>query len=71
MYDRYGNRRQQNVTAGAGPQQIQFDKGNNRDRNACYDAAGNKVADGIHGYTYDAEGNVTAVDGGQTAAYTL
>jgi RHS repeat-associated protein len=29
-----------------------------------YDAAGNLTSDGIHSYTYDAEGNVLLVDGG-------
>ena len=35
-----------------------------------YDAAGNITSDGVHTYTFDAEGNVTEVDGGSTAAYT-
>jgi uncharacterized protein RhaS with RHS repeats len=34
-----------------------------------YDAAGNMIYDTFHTYTYDAEGNITAVDGGQTAQY--
>ena len=33
-------------------------------------AAGNMTNDGNHSYTYDAEGNITAVDGGATATYT-
>jgi len=32
-------------------------------------AAGNMAYDGFHSYTYDAEGNITAVDSGSTAAY--
>jgi RHS repeat-associated protein len=34
-----------------------------------YDAAGNMTSDGLHTYTYDANGNVIAVDGGNTATY--
>jgi hypothetical protein len=32
-------------------------------------AAGNMAYDGFHSYTYDAEGNITAVDSGSTATY--
>jgi hypothetical protein len=35
----------------------------------AYDAAGNLANDTFHAYTYDAEGNVTAVDRGSTAQY--
>jgi len=35
-----------------------------------YDAAGNMTNDGFHSYSYDAEGSVIAVDGGQTAQYS-
>jgi len=35
-----------------------------------YDAAGNMLSDGIHNYSYDAEGNLVTVDGGATATYT-
>jgi RHS repeat-associated protein len=60
------------VTAGSGPQpQFAFDKTNNRECDGCYDAAANEITDNEgHTYTYDAEGNVTAVDGGRTASYT-
>ena len=34
-----------------------------------YDAAGNMTNDTFHTYTFDAEGNITAVDAGQTASY--
>jgi RHS repeat-associated protein len=34
-----------------------------------YHAAGNMTNDGFHSYTYDAEGNILQVDGGQTASY--
>jgi uncharacterized protein RhaS with RHS repeats len=35
----------------------------------AYDAAGNLTSDGVHNYTYDAEGNMLTVDGGSTAQY--
>ena len=38
-------------------------------RTSTYDAAGNMTSDGNHSYTYDADGHITAVDGGQTASY--
>jgi RHS repeat-associated protein len=70
-YDRYGNRWQQTVTAGSGPQpQYSFNTAKNQISGSSYDAAGNLTNDGAHSYTYDAEGNITAVDGGQTATYT-
>ena len=59
VYDRYGNRWQQNVTAGSGPSpQLAFNASNNHVTNSgyVYDAAGNLTSDGIHSYTYDAEG---------------
>lgn len=79
VYDRYGNRWQQNVTAGSGPgPSFSFNKSTNQivdspcpsTAHICYDAAGNLMSDGSHSYTYDADGNVTAVDGGSTAKYT-
>ncbi|HMH14390.1 MAG TPA: hypothetical protein VK578_14920, partial [Edaphobacter sp.] len=72
VYDRYGNRWQQNVTAGSGPSpQLSFNTATNRisTNGYAYDAAGNLTNDGFHTYTYDAEGNITAVDGGGTAQY--
>jgi RHS repeat-associated protein len=73
VYDRYGNRWQQNVTSGSGPQpQNSFNSTNNQitSGGAAYDAVGNLTNDGSHSYTYDAEGNITKVDGGATATYT-
>jgi RHS repeat-associated protein len=81
VYDRWGNRWQQNVTAGSGPSpQLSFNTATNQIQQGpncnppnwseyCYDAAGNMTADSFHAYTYDAEGNVAQVDGGATARY--
>jgi RHS repeat-associated protein len=70
-YDRYGNRWQQNLTAGAGPSpQYSFDANNHiTAAGLIYDAAGNETNDTFHTYTYDAENRVTAVDGGTTGTY--
>jgi RHS repeat-associated protein len=70
VYDRFGNRWQQNVTAGSGPNpQYSFDA-NNRIVGGSYDAAGNLLNDGTHAYTYDAENRISKVDGGNTATFT-
>lgn len=70
VYDRYGNRWQQNLTAGSGPAPLlTFNTTNNQVSGYNYDAAGNMENDSSHGYTYDAEGNITAVDAGNTATY--
>jgi RHS repeat-associated protein len=69
LFDRFGNRWQQNGTAGSGPHpQYGFD-GNGHITSMYYDAAGNMVNDLMHSYTYDAENRVTAVDSGNTASY--
>lgn len=72
VYDRYGNRWQQNFSGtGSGPQpQLTFNPVNNEATGYSYDAPGNLTNDGSHSYTYDAEGNILQVDGGGTAAYT-
>ncbi|HMD84667.1 MAG TPA: RHS repeat-associated core domain-containing protein, partial [Terriglobia bacterium] len=36
----------------------------------AYDAAGNVTNDGVHAYTWDAEGRIATVDAGSTATYT-
>jgi uncharacterized protein (TIGR03437 family) len=84
-YDRYGNRWQQNLTAGSGGQSLLTFNGspaatingncyhaaglNNQHDGSCHDAAGNLLSDGQHSYTYDGENRIIAVDAGQTATY--
>jgi RHS repeat-associated protein len=70
-YDRYGNRWTQNALQGGLSPQFSFNPATNQITNSgfVYDAAGNMTNDGYHTYTYDGEGNITAVDGGQTAQY--
>jgi RHS repeat-associated protein len=66
VYDRYGNRWQQNVTAGkgTGPQYI-FSSGNNQitGSGVVYDAAGNVMNDGLgNTFTYDGENRISSVN---------
>jgi RHS repeat-associated protein len=72
-YDRYGNRWNQTVTAGSGPQPSFSFTGaqnggipNNRIDSYTYDAAGNLLNDGSHNYKYDAESRIISVDNGAT-----
>jgi len=68
-YDRFGNRWQQNLTAGSGPQpQYSFDSRNHM-VGFSYDSAGNLLNDGVHSYSYDAENRLIKVDSGSTATY--
>jgi RHS repeat-associated protein len=85
LYDQFGNRWQQNVTAGtAGMSQLTFAGTatatrigncyhaaglNNQPDGYCFDAAGNLLGDGLHSYKYDAENRIISVDAGQTATY--
>ena len=70
VYDRYGNRWSQNVTQDSGPQpQISFNPANNQMNGYTYDGAGNLLSDGAYQYSYDAEGDVTQVNGGNIATY--
>jgi RHS repeat-associated protein len=71
VYDRYGNRWQQNATAGSEPQpSFMFDANNHiTGSNITYDAVGNIITDGSHTYTYDADGRIVKVDNGTTARY--
>ena len=62
IYDRWGNRWQQNVTSGSGPQpQLSFNTTTNQINTAgfSYDAVGNLLSDGTNNYLFDAEGNQT------------
>lgn len=80
-YDRYGNRWYQTALNGGYTTDLTFNinPANNQvvsgtcnpvtHTQYCYDAAGNMVADSFHTYAYDAEGNVTYVDGSSTALY--
>jgi RHS repeat-associated protein len=72
VYDRYGNRWQQNAPQGGNSFSASFDPATNRINSSgyTYDAAGNMTNDSFHTYTYDAEGNILQVDGGSTAKYT-
>ncbi len=66
VYDRFGNRWQQN---GPHSMQLSFSAANNRMDGYSYDAAGNLLNDGSHSYTYDAENRLIKVDNGSTATY--
>src|SRR6185437_13187630 len=68
-YDRYGNRWQQNVTAGSGPGFSQAFDQSNHIVGYSYDAAGNVLGDGHCAYTYDAENELTAVSVCASASY--
>ncbi len=71
-YDRYGNRLSQSSINGGPSPSYTVDPATNHLGGISYDAAGNAMNDGLaHSYTYDAEGNVLAVDGGQTASYVF
>jgi RHS repeat-associated protein len=73
-YDRYGNRKAQNVTAGSGPpNQVTPSATTNRltDTGYSYDAAGNMTADGVNTLTYDGENRVvTNTQAGAVTNYT-
>ncbi len=73
VYDRFGNRWQQNGShsmlatfTGNNPGNPQ---NNNRMDSFSYDTAGNMLSDGTHTYTYDAENRLISVDNGTTATY--
>jgi RHS repeat-associated protein len=71
VYDRYGNRWQQNALNGGSTSSLSFNTATNQISTGgySYDAAGNMTYDGFHTYTYDAEGHITAVDNSATAQY--
>jgi RHS repeat-associated protein len=66
-YDRYGNRWSQSASGSSGCTialpSLSFTGNNNRIDGWHYDAAGNLLSDGVHSYTYDAEGRISSVDG--------
>lgn len=70
-YDRYGNRWEQTPAQGGNLFSVSYDATTNHINSGgyVYDAAGNITNDGLHSYTYDAEGNILQVDGGNTATY--
>lgn len=64
VYDRFGNRWQENVLAGSGPSaQLTFDA-NNHIVGASYDAAGDLLAQGSNSFAYDAEGRIKSANSG-------
>ena len=69
-YDRWGNRLSQTSQSGGPSPSAPVSDTNNQISGIPYDVAGNMESDGIsHTFTYDAEGNILAVDGGNTAKY--
>jgi RHS repeat-associated protein len=73
VYDRFGNRWQQNgphtfLATFTGNNQSN-PQNNNRMDGYSYDAAGNLLNDGTHNYKYDAENRLIQVDAGGTATY--
>lgn len=64
-YDRYGNRWNQNVSAGSAPTpQVGYSWINNKATSSVsYDVAGNVLGDRFHHYGYDAENRLVSVDG--------
>lgn len=72
-YDRFGNRKNQNVLAGSAPApQLAISSTTNRITSTgyTYDASGNLTNDTLHSYVYDGENRVTQADAGTTATYT-
>ncbi len=74
VYDRYGNRVQQNPLGGTLPitaPQLTVNRQTNRITTAgyAYDASGNLTNDSLHSYTYDAENRMNTVDT-SAAAYS-
>src|SRR5258708_3894118 len=73
VYDRFGNRTTQTVTAGSGPPNaLTIDKNTNRIVGAGYDAAGNMTNDNVNTLAYDAESKlVSNLSNGVTTTYSL
>jgi RHS repeat-associated protein len=74
VYDRYGNRSDQNQTFGNPPMNhVLIDAVHNRVTGSpyAYDASGNMTNDGANTLTYDGENHAaTSVNGGSSGAYT-
>lgn len=71
-YDRYGNRLSEVGEAGTSSlpfNEATADPVSNRITNMQYDAAGNLANDGLHAYTYNAENQITQVDGAGAFVY--
>jgi RHS repeat-associated protein len=70
-YDRYGNRWAQNAPQGGPTLSISFNQANNIINSSGFanDVPGNIANDSLHGYSYDADGNLISVDNGATARY--
>lgn len=65
VYDRYGNRTNQNVLYGNAPSPQTPTNGSTNHligTGYSYDASGNLTGDGSHAYTYDAENRIATVD---------
>jgi RHS repeat-associated protein len=71
VYDRYGNRWQQNAPQGGSSFSLIFNQATNQTSTSgfTYNASGQLTDDSFHTYTYDAVGNPLTVDGGSTAQY--
>jgi RHS repeat-associated protein len=74
VYDRYGNRSDQNQTFGSPPMNhVMLDATHNRISGApySYDLSGNMTNDGVNTLVYDGENRATsATNGGSSGAYT-
>jgi YD repeat-containing protein len=77
VYDRYGNRWQQNAQQGGASFSQSFNAVTSNNQLSSggytYDAAGNMTYDasGGHHFTYDAEGNILQIDAGQSDSWTF
>ena len=71
-FDTWGNRLTQTpaglATSKVGSQTLGYTSTTNRNMTFMYDAAGNQTNDGTHNYTFNAENQITQMDGG-TAVY--
>jgi RHS repeat-associated protein len=71
-YDRFGNRTNQNVTAGSAPtQSAAVDSATNRMIGYGYDANGNLTSEPVinYSYTYDAENHLVGFSGNGTSSF--